>query len=122
MDKDRAHKLAKLAGVEVPNSAKFRRGAGREELFSAARALGWPLFVKPVRAGSSFGISRVEKPEQLEQAVREAFCHDSEILLEEAIPGFEVGCAVLGNETLTVGAVDEITLSRGFSITKKNTR
>ena len=114
MDKDRAHKLAKLAGVEVPNSAKFRRGAGREELFSAARALGWPLFVKPVRAGSSFGISRVEKPEQLEQAVREAFCHDSEILLEEAIPGFEVGCAVLGNETLTVGAVDEITLSRGF--------
>ena len=114
MDKDRAHKLAKLAGVEVPNSAMFRRGAGREELFSAARALGWPLFVKPVRAGSSFGISRVEKPEQLEQAVREAFCHDSEILLEEAIPGFEVGCAVLGNETLTVGAVDEITLSRGF--------
>ena len=114
MDKDRAHKLAKLAGVEVPNSAMFRRGAGREELFSAARALGWPLFVKPVRAGSSFGISRVEKPEQLEEAVREAFCHDSEILLEKAIPGFEVGCAVLGNQVLTVGAVDEISLSRGF--------
>lgn len=114
MDKDRAHKLAKLAGVAVPDSAVFRRGAGREELFSAARALGWPLFVKPVRAGSSFGISRVEKPEQLEEAVRGAFCHDSEILLEKAIPGFEVGCAVLGNQALTVGAVDEITLSRGF--------
>lgn len=114
MDKDRAHKLAALAGVAVPESAVFARGAAAADIHAAAERLGWPLFVKPVRAGSSFGISRVEKPEQLEQAVREAFCHDSEILLEEAIPGFEVGCAVLGNETLTVGAVDEITLSRGF--------
>ena len=47
-------------------------------------------------------------------AVEEAFRHDGEILLEEAIPGFEVGCAVLGNRELTVGAVDEVELSRGF--------
>ena len=39
---------------------------------------------------------------------------DRELLLEEAVPGFEVGCAVLGSETLTVGAVDEIELSEGF--------
>lgn len=40
--------------------------------------------------------------------------HDSKILLEEAVPGFEVGCAVLGNLGLTVGEVDEIELTQGF--------
>ena len=114
MDKDRAHKLAALAGVDVPKSAVFHRSATREAITSAAQALGFPLFVKPVRAGSSFGITRVSLPADLEAAVTEAFRHDSEILLEEAIPGFEVGCAVLGNEVLTVGAVDEIELSQGF--------
>ena len=92
MDKDRAHKLAALAGVRVPRSRLFPEDCAFEELRTAAETLGWPLFVKPVRAGSSFGVS----------------------LLEEAIPGFEVGCAVLGNRELTVGAVDEVELSRGF--------
>ena len=114
MDKDRAHKLAALAGVAVPESAVFARGAAAADIHAAAERLGWPLFVKPVRAGSSFGISRVEGPAGLDAAVREAFCHDGEILLEEAVPGFEVGCAVLGNDALTVGAVDEIELSEGF--------
>lgn len=40
--------------------------------------------------------------------------HDSKILLEEAVSGFEVGCAVLGNLGLTVGEVDEIELTQGF--------
>lgn len=114
MDKDRAHKLAALAGVDVPKSAVFHRSAAREEIAFAAQALGFPLFVKPVRAGSSFGITRVSLPTDLDAAVTEAFRHDSEILLEEAISGFEVGCAVLGNEVLTVGAVDEIELSQEF--------
>ena len=114
MDKDRAHKLAALAGVAVPRSALFRRGARQEELLAAARSLGFPLFVKPVRAGSSFGITRVTEEAALPAAAKDAFAHDREILLEEAVPGFEVGCAVLGTEVLTVGAVDEIQLSQGF--------
>ena len=114
MDKDRAHKLAALAGVPVPRSALFRRGADQEEIAQAAQALGFPLFVKPVRAGSSFGVTRVAAPGQLPAAVALAFDNDREILLEEAVPGFEVGCAVLGTEELTVGALDEIELSQGF--------
>jgi D-alanine---D-serine ligase len=47
-------------------------------------------------------------------AMEEAFRHDSAVILEETIPGFEVGCAVMGNEELTVGLVDEIALSEGF--------
>ena len=114
MDKDRAHKLASLAGVQVPKSVVFPRDTPFSTVEQAASSLGWPLFVKPVRAGSSFGVSRVTGPEQLADAVREAFRHDREILLEEAIPGFEVGCAVMGKETLTVGQVDEIELTQGF--------
>ena len=72
------------------------------------------MFVKPVRAGSSFGVSRVTAPEELEAALRLAFAQDSQIIVEEAVDGFEVGCAVLGREELTVGRVDEIELSGGF--------
>ena len=39
---------------------------------------------------------------------------DSSVIVEEAVPGFEVGCAVLGTDTLTVGRTDEIELSGGF--------
>ena len=114
MDKDRAHKLAALAGVRVPRSCLFHRGAVLPQMARAAEDLGYPLFVKPVRAGSSFGVSKVNGPDQLPAAVWTAFAHDREILLEEAIPGFEVGCAVMGSDELTVGAVDEIQLTDGF--------
>ena len=114
MDKDRAHKLAALAGVRVPRSRLFRRGAVLPQMAQAAEELGYPLFVKPVRAGASFGISKVNAPDQLPAAVWTAFAHDREILLEEAVPGFEVGCAVMGSDELTVGAVDEIELTDGF--------
>lgn len=76
--------------------------------------LTYPLFVKPVRAGSSFGISKITDANALDRAIELAFCYDAEVTVEEAIDGFEVGCAVLGNETLTVGRVDEIELSDGF--------
>lgn len=114
MDKDRAHRLAKQAGIRVPRSMVFDRQAPSADMQAAAAELGYPLFVKPVRAGSSFGISRVTSPEQLPAAISAAFAHDDNILLEEAIDGFEVGCAVLGRETLFTGAVDEIELSGNF--------
>lgn len=114
MDKDRSHKLAALAGVPVPKGAVFRWGAEPEAIRRAAEELGYPLFVKPVRAGSSFGITRVTGPEELPRATAEAFANDREILLEEAVDGFEVGCAVLGTEELIAGQVDEIELSQGF--------
>ena len=114
MDKDRAHRLAALAGVPCPRGKVFRRGEPAEGLAAAAAELGYPLFVKPVRAGSSFGITMVSGPEGLAGAAEAAFAHDREILLEEAVPGREVGCAVLGNEELKVGLVDEIALSGGF--------
>lgn len=113
MDKDRAHKLVSLAGVRVPRACVFRqRSAG--EVGAFAEKIGYPLFVKPVKAGSSYGVTRVGDPRELEAAVWLAFQHDDEIIVEENIEGFEVGCAVLGNVDLMVGEVDEIELSGGF--------
>ena len=114
MDKDRAHKLAALAGIRVPRSHVFHSSDDFSRIAQAAEELGYPVFVKPVRAGSSFGITKVSGPEELPAAMEEAFRHDSAVILEETIPGFEVGCAVMGNEELTVGLVDEIALSEGF--------
>ena len=114
MDKDAAHRLAAAAGVAVPPSALFRAGEDFALLGGRTAGLAYPLFVKPARAGSSFGITRVETPDGLSAAVAAALEHDGKVVIEEAVPGFEVGCAVLGNDVLTVGLVDEIELSGGF--------
>lgn len=114
MDKDRAHKLVSLTGIPVPKSVAFRHPEKEAAEKEIEDRLDYPLFVKPVRAGSSFGITRVTGKEELDAAVELAFEHDTEVIVEEEINGFEVGCAVLGCEELTVGRVDEIELSGGF--------
>lgn len=114
MDKVRAHHLAQQAGVRVAKSVVFDAMAGADRALQAVAGLRWPLFVKPVRAGSSFGITKVAAPEQLQGAMERAFAYDSEVIVEEAVDGFEVGCAVMGDRTLTMGEVDEIELSGGF--------
>ena len=112
MDKDRAHKLVSLAGIAVPKSVVLEKNttAARQRILDT---LSFPVFVKPVRAGSSFGVTRVESRDALGIAVDAAFRYDSSVIVEEAVPGFEVGCAVLGTDTLTVGRADEIELSGG---------
>lgn len=138
MDKETAHRLAGACGVKVPESfliteenwKEYRKENSRQQttqneersrsieqwtmLENKIKALGYPLFVKPLRAGSSFGITRVQSAEQLPTALEHAFSYDKDVIIEEAIEGFEVGCAVLGTEQLTIGEVDEIQLSDGF--------
>lgn len=112
MDKDRAHRLASLAGVRVPRAEVLDSPSGSAA--EAAESIGYPLYVKPVRAGSSYGITKVSSAGALREAVSLAFQYDTSVILEENIEGFEVGCAVLGCGELIVGEVDEIELSGGF--------
>ena len=114
MDKDRAHKLANLAGVAVPKSVTFKEHEKDSAVAEINSSLSYPLFVKPVRAGSSFGITKISQKSELNEAIRLAFEHDSEVIVEENIEGFEVGCAVLGIDELITGRVDEIEISGGF--------
>ncbi|MDR1588792.1 MAG: D-alanine--D-serine ligase VanG [Oscillospiraceae bacterium] len=114
MDKDVAHRLAAHGGIRVPNSITLRAPVTEGEALSRAAGLRRPLFVKPANAGSSFGVTKLCDDAELPAAIDAAFAHDGKVIVEEAIPGFEIGCAVLGDETLIVGEIDEIELSNGF--------
>ena len=67
-----------------------------------------PLVVKPVRQGSSLGMSIVRQTEQLAAALAKAFEHDSEVMVEEFIAGREITVGVIGNEELTALPLVEI--------------
>ena len=114
MDKDYAKRALRAAGVETPPSRTFLRRAMNEmgasaALDVAADSLGYPLVVKPAREGSSFGLSRVEGPDGLLDAVYEAFGYDAKILLEGWVDGTEVSVPVLepaGEEPYVLGLVE----------------
>jgi D-alanine--(R)-lactate ligase len=110
MDKSLAYIVASSAGIATP---EFWTVAADETV--DADRFTYPVFVKPARSGSSFGVSKVSRSEELQTAVRTARLYDSKVLIEEGVVGSEVGCAVLGNDpNLTTGEVDRISLSHGF--------
>jgi D-alanine--(R)-lactate ligase len=110
MDKSLAYAVARGAGVATPN---FAIVAANEE--PDPGRLRYPVFVKPARSGSSFGVSRVGQKEELPCAVQTARQFDPKVLIEEEVVGREVGCAILGSDAeLIVGEVDRVALSHGF--------
>ncbi len=68
---------------------------GPPKLEERVAGLGYPLFVKPARAGSSFGVSRVGRPDELAAAVAGAVGHDPKVIVEAAVTGREIECGVL---------------------------
>ena len=114
MDKDRAHKLVAAAGIRVPRSCTCTCESEIDLSLAKAKGIGFPLFVKPIKSGSSFGITKVMCHEQLPSAISLALKHDNEVIVEENINGFEVGCAIIGKTQLIVGQVDEVELADGF--------
>ncbi|MEU7132594.1 D-alanine--D-alanine ligase family protein [Streptomyces sp. NPDC046261] len=69
--------------------------AAREKIVAFAGEHGWPLFVKPARAGSSMGITKVDDVSGLDEAIAEARRHDPKILVESLLRGREIECGVL---------------------------
>lgn len=110
MDKSLAHMVVKKAGIMTPDFNVYSYGELPDD-----EEISYPVFVKPARSGSSFGVSKVSCKEKLIDAVISAYKYDTKVLVEEAITGIEVGCAVLENsETLITGEIDEICISQGF--------
>lgn len=110
MDKSLAYIVAGSAGIATP---RFWTVTAHEDL--DADRLSYPVFVKPARSGSSFGVSKVSGREELPSALETARQFDSKVVIEEALVGSEIGCAVLGNGAdLATGEVDRISLSHGF--------
>jgi D-alanine-D-alanine ligase len=73
--------------------------------------LGWPVFVKPARLGSSVGISKATDADSMRAAVATAFEHDPLVIAEAHSEGMEVECAVLGNENAEASQPGEIVIN-----------
>jgi D-alanine-D-alanine ligase len=101
MDKDVAKRLLAQAGIPVVpwrlvTAAAMKRDPGGSVALAAE--LAFPCFVKPANAGSSVGVSKVTSAAALEPALRAALAFDTKVLVEAAVDGREIECAVLGND------------------------
>ena len=117
MDKTQTHTILDAAGIP---GAKWRKAIPADlERFAELEnelkeALGYPMFVKPARAGSSVGVSKVRTAEELKAALEAAFAVDNKAIIEEFIDGIEVETAVLGNEDPVAACVGEIVPAQEF--------
>ena len=114
MDKDVMKRLLAQAGVPVAafrtlRAAEFRR----DPAAACARAaeLGFPLFTKPANLGSSVGVRRVARAEDLPAALAEAFTYDVKALAEAAVTGREIECSVLGDDDPIASVPGEIVVT-----------
>lgn len=120
MDKAITHALLANAGVPCAKylwffSRKYA-GAGVQKIKTKIEArLGYPVFVKPANSGSSVGVTKVNSEKELDEAVAAAASESDKILVEEAVLGQEVECAVLGNsDPKASSVVGEIVASAAF--------
>ena len=117
MDKEYTHMICEMAGIKtapfisVVNSKTLNIKNLYEKAFEK---LSLPMFIKPANNGSSLGISKVRSYDEFERGVMEAFEFDKKLVIESMIEGFEIGCAVVGNEELLIGEVDEIDTKNDF--------
>ncbi len=98
MDKHTTKSVLRSAGVPVvPWLTLTQAGWARSRRMweQRIRAMEWPVFVKPARAGSSVGVSKVESWDDLETALQTGFAEDSTVLVEESVAGRELECGVL---------------------------
>jgi D-alanine-D-alanine ligase len=106
-----------LAGAGLPvgphvvvTDAEWQRDPAAAQ--ESVAALGWPVFAKPARAGSSMGVSKVTEPDALAAAIEAAREHDPKVVVEAAVVGREIECGVLesleggGPETSPLGEIE----------------
>jgi len=94
MDKEATKRVAQSAGLPQVPWAVARTP---KEASAAARRLGFPVFIKPARMGSSVGVVKVKSPAGVAAALREALRYDDKALVEKGIPVREIETAVLGD-------------------------
>ncbi|ODS93278.1 MAG: D-alanine--D-alanine ligase [Comamonas sp. SCN 65-56] len=93
MDKTMAKRIWRFEGLGTPD---WRLATRAEEVRRAFGELGAPMIVKPVREGSTLGLTKVLSAQQCEAAYRLAASHDPEVLCEQFIAGIETTCALIG--------------------------
>ena len=119
MDKHFMKIALQAAGIAVAPGVTVRRrewDADPDALRARAADFGLPVFVKPARAGSSVGVSKVSAPEELDAALTIAFAEDDKVLIEAGVTGREIEVAVLETaDGVRASLPGEIVLTdRGF--------
>jgi D-alanine-D-alanine ligase len=100
MDKDLAKRL--LIAAKVPTPPWLMAPV---QLEVAIQELGLPIVVKPNKQGSTVGLTVVKQAADLEAAIKEAYRHDDEVMLERFVPGREFTVGILGERALAVGEI-----------------
>lgn len=118
MDKVLTNTIADFAGIPQAKwlgVTTFTYAQNKDKILANAEEyLGFPVFVKPANAGSSVGVSKARNAQELDESILAAFVHDNKVVLEEAVDGVEVECAVLGNEEPIASVVGEIVPCNDF--------
>jgi D-alanine-D-alanine ligase len=97
MDKIRTKQIWLALGLPTPRYVRLNKG---DDVVAAARSLGLPVIVKPSCEGSSVGVTRVFREEELQAAVELAAKYPGEMLMEQLIQGDEFSVPVLGEQAL----------------------
>jgi D-alanine-D-alanine ligase len=118
MDKAVAKTIFKSAGLPVSDYLVIRKHNWHHDSLKIKeqieQALPLPVFIKPANLGSSIGINKIKKWEDLETGIKDAFSYDNKILVEKAISGRELECSVLGNEHPHASLPGEVIPDREF--------
>lgn len=109
MDKDYCKRLLAADGILVAPGYVYTKNDFDPSCYSQlVEELGLPMFVKPANAGSSVGVHKVNDEGDFRKAMNDAFQYDHKVLVEKAIVGREVECAVLGNQEPKSSVAGEI--------------
>ena len=114
--------LSVLREINIPTAKHFSIDRNDKiDLEKIEKAVGFPCFVKANRAGSSFGVFKVKKKSNLEQALQKAFQEDSQVLIESALEGREVsvGVAKLRGDIKVLPVTEIITENEFFDYAAK---
>ena len=113
MDKETTHILLDAQGVPTAKYICLHENEEVPAFDKLEKEIPLPWIVKPCSAGSSYGVHKVKSEADFHDALADAFKYDGrgKALIEECIPGFEIGCAVMGNDEVFAGNVDEIEIS-----------
>lgn len=103
MDKDMTKSLLQAAGIRTAPWINLR--SGDEINYEDIKELGYPIVVKPTHGGSSVATFIIKEEKEIENAVKEAFKWDNEVMIEKFIKGDEITCPVMGKEMFPVVAI-----------------
>ena len=103
MDKDMTKSLLQAEGIRTAPWINLR--SWDEINYEDIKKLGYPVVVKPTHGGSSVATFIIKEEKEIENAVKEAFKWDNEVMIEKFIKGDEITCPVMGREMFPVVAI-----------------